>query len=84
MSTLIFEAGDIDFRFTSRFGLEEVAKGHRRLQAIFPDLFWLGVQGDYEFIEVKGPGDRLQKHQSRWLSFFVEQGIPCRVVYVSR
>ena len=50
----------------------------------FPDLFWLGVQGDYEFIEVKGPGDRLQKHQSRWLSFFVEQGIPCRVVYVSR
>jgi hypothetical protein len=33
-------------------------------------------------IEVKGPGDRLQDHQTRWLEFCVSQGIPVSVCYV--
>ncbi len=36
----------------------------------------------YEMIEVKGPGDRLQDHQVRWLAFFAKEGIPARVCYV--
>ncbi|WAC44242.1 VRR-NUC domain-containing protein [Pseudomonas sp. SL4(2022)] len=37
----------------------------------------------YRMIEVKGPGDRLQDNQKRWLSFAAEQGIPVEVCYVS-
>lgn len=36
----------------------------------------------YEMIEVKGPGDRLQDHQTRWLEHCVERGIPVSVCYV--
>ena len=36
----------------------------------------------YEMIEVKGPGDRLQDHQTRWLEYCVGQGIPVSVCYV--
>lgn len=53
----------------------------------FPDLirFFPGSTGPgkrYEMIEVKGPGDRLQDHQIRWLEFFAAEGIPARVCYV--
>lgn len=53
----------------------------------FPDLirFHPGrVVSDrhYEMIEVKGPGDRLQDHQVRWLEFFAAEGIPASVCYV--
>lgn len=33
-------------------------------------------------IEVKGPGDRLQDHQTRWLEFCVDHSIPVSVCYV--
>lgn len=36
----------------------------------------------YELIEVKGPGDRLQDHQMRWLEFFAREGMPASVCYV--
>ncbi|MGJ7460534.1 VRR-NUC domain-containing protein [Halomonas sp. MA07-2] len=36
----------------------------------------------YRLIEVKGPGDRLQDNQRRWLAFFHEQGIPAAVCQV--
>lgn len=36
----------------------------------------------YEMIEVKGPGDRLQDHQTRWLEFCVGHGIPVSVCYL--
>jgi hypothetical protein len=50
----------------------------------FPDLLALGQQpGDYQLIEVKGPGDSLQDSQKRWLRFFAEQGIPAAVAWVS-
>jgi hypothetical protein len=51
----------------------------------FPDLLALGdAPGAYCMIEVKGPGDALQDSQKRWLRFFRRQGIPARVVWVSR
>jgi hypothetical protein len=33
-------------------------------------------------IEVKGPGDRLQDNQLRWLDFCAEHGMPVQVCYV--
>ncbi|WP_199457900.1 MULTISPECIES: VRR-NUC domain-containing protein [unclassified Marinobacter] len=53
----------------------------------FPDLIRLVPDAEqpeqrYEMIEVKGPGDRLQDHQIRWLQFFARQGIPASVCYV--
>lgn len=48
-----------------------------------PDLiqFWPAEQR-YQMIEVKGPGDRLQDNQVRWLSYFHEHGLPVSVCYV--
>ncbi|BES69533.1 nuclease Fan1 [Marinobacter nanhaiticus D15-8W] len=48
-----------------------------------PDLiqFRPAEQG-YEMIEVKGPGDRLQDHQKRWLEFCLDHGIAVSVCYV--
>lgn len=37
----------------------------------------------YDMIEVKGPGDRLQDHQQRWLEFCVRQGIAVSVCHVA-
>ncbi len=53
----------------------------------FPDLIRFhpgntGSDRQYEMIEVKGPGDRLQDHQIRWLEFFAGAGIPASVCYV--
>jgi hypothetical protein len=49
----------------------------------FPDLirFW-PLQRRYEMVEVKGPGDRLQDNQIRWLAYCAEHGMPVRVVHV--
>ncbi|RQS76865.1 VRR-NUC domain-containing protein [Burkholderia sp. Bp8963] len=48
-----------------------------------PDLvrFWPGERR-YELIEVKGPGDRLQDNQTRWLDYCIAHGMPVRVVDV--
>lgn len=48
-----------------------------------PDLirFWPEHER-YEWIEVKGPGDRLQDNQLRWLQYFSQHHIPARVCYV--
>ncbi|TWI53343.1 VRR-NUC domain-containing protein [Pseudomonas duriflava] len=49
----------------------------------FPDLiqFWPAEQR-YRMIEVKGPGDRLQDNQVRWLDFCVEHKMPVAVCYL--
>jgi hypothetical protein len=49
-----------------------------------PDLvqFW-PAERRYRLIEVKGPGDRLQDNQIRWLSFCVLHRIPVSVCQVS-
>jgi hypothetical protein len=49
-----------------------------------PDLiqFWPGERR-YRLIEVKGPGDRLQDNQIRWLEFCASHGMPVSVCKVS-
>jgi hypothetical protein len=49
----------------------------------FPDLiqFW-PEEGRYEMIEVKGPGDRLQDNQLRWIDYCREHGMPVTVCYL--
>lgn len=48
-----------------------------------PDLirFW-PRERRYELIEVKGPGDRLQDNQIRWLEYCVQHDMPVRVLDV--
>nr|WP_283950206.1 VRR-NUC domain-containing protein [Pseudomonas piscis] len=52
-------------------------------RAGMPDLiqFW-PEDKSYRMIEVKGPGDRLQDNQLRWLDFCQEHGMPVAVCYV--
>ncbi len=55
----------------------------RSNRAGMPDLiqFW-PEQGRYRMVEVKGPGDRLQDNQLRWLAFCQEHGLPVAVCHV--
>jgi hypothetical protein len=55
----------------------------RANRAGMPDLiqFW-PAQKTYRMIEVKGPGDRLQDNQLRWLEFCGEHRMPVTVCYV--
>jgi hypothetical protein len=49
----------------------------------FPDLiqFWPAEQR-YDMIEVKGPGDRLQDSQRRWIDYCALHGMPVSVCYL--
>ncbi|USH03662.1 VRR-NUC domain-containing protein [Grimontia kaedaensis] len=47
-----------------------------------PDLFMV-KDGNCRFVEVKGPGDKLQHHQVRWLNFLSAQGLSSLTLYVS-
>ncbi len=47
----------------------------------FPDLIVFN-ENDYRLVEIKGPGDRLQKNQHRWMHFFHENAIPHEVVNI--
>jgi hypothetical protein len=48
-----------------------------------PDLIkFFPQQRRYLMIEVKGPGDRLQDNQLRWLDFCAEHDMPVQVCYV--
>jgi hypothetical protein len=50
----------------------------------FPDLiqFWPAEQR-YRMIEVKGPGDRLQDNQKRWIDYCAEHQMPVAVCHVA-
>ena len=52
-------------------------------RAGMPDLiqFWPGEKR-YRMIEVKGPGDRLQDNQLRWIDFCAAHGLPVDVCHV--
>jgi hypothetical protein len=52
-------------------------------RAGMPDLiqFW-PAERRYRMIEVKGPGDRLQDNQLRWLDFCARHAMPVEVCYV--
>ncbi|MCG1042259.1 VRR-NUC domain-containing protein [Mycetohabitans sp. B8] len=48
-----------------------------------PDLVqFMPAVRSYELIEVKGPGDRLQDNQVRWLAYAHEKGLPVSVAHV--
>jgi hypothetical protein len=49
----------------------------------FPDLiqFW-PAERRYNMIEVKGPGDRLQDNQLRWIEYCAEHQMPISVCYL--
>jgi hypothetical protein len=46
-----------------------------------PDLM-LFKDGDYQWVEVKGPGDKLQDNQWRWIAQFNRLGVNFSVCYV--
>ena len=48
-----------------------------------PDLirFW-PAEKRYELVEVKGPGDKLQDNQIRWLDYCLSHGMPVSVCHV--
>lgn len=49
----------------------------------FPDLIqFFPEQKSYRMVEVKGPGDRIQDNQARWLDYFSRHSIPAEVCYV--
>ena len=48
----------------------------------FPDLL-VWHEDQFELVEVKGPGDRLQDHQRRWQTYFSHIGLPALVLYVA-
>jgi hypothetical protein len=49
----------------------------------FPDLIqFFPDQGRYDMIEVKGPGDRLQDNQLRWIDYCAAHGMPVTVCYL--
>jgi hypothetical protein len=50
----------------------------------FPDLiqFW-PAEKRYRMLEVKGPGDRLQDNQQRWLDYCLRHDIPVAVAHVT-
>ncbi|WP_115719503.1 VRR-NUC domain-containing protein [Gallaecimonas mangrovi] len=48
----------------------------------FPDLLVVEERG-YRLVEVKGPGDRLQPGQKRWLRTLASQGLPVAVLHLN-
>ncbi|MFC6671928.1 VRR-NUC domain-containing protein [Marinobacterium aestuariivivens] len=62
---------------------ERMLEDLREYRSGLPDLiqFWPDEQR-CRLIEVKGPGDRLQDHQRRWLAFCIEQGLEVAVCHV--
>ena len=46
-----------------------------------PDLIIFGESG-YRLVEIKGPGDTIQKNQERWFRYFNTHGIPATLVNV--
>ena len=66
-----------------RYWFERLLLDIRANRTGMPDLiqFW-PAQKTYRMIEVKGPGDRLQDNQLRWLEFCGEYQMPVTVCYV--
>jgi hypothetical protein len=61
---------------------QRLLKDLRNNRSGFPDLILFPAQGGYTLIEVKGPGDTLQKNQKRWMTYFAQQDIPHHIAQV--
>ena len=55
----------------------------RQMSSGFPDLTVIHPDNSIEFVEVKGPGDRLQLNQRIWIRYLVEHRIPVSVLRFS-
>lgn len=66
-----------------RLWFERLLADLRGNRSGLPDLvrFW-PAERRYELIEVKGPGDRLQDNQIRWLDYCAAHRMPVRVIDV--
>jgi len=62
---------------------ERILRDLRNNRAGFPDLVHFPSAGGYCLIEVKGPGDSLQKNQQRWMQHFQQHGIPHQLTRVT-
>jgi hypothetical protein len=62
---------------------ERILQDLRNNRSGFPDLVYFPGTGGYCLIEVKGPGDSLQKNQQRWMQYFQAHGITHRLDRVS-
>jgi VRR-NUC domain len=67
-----------------RLWFEWILRDVQDNRAGFPDLvqFW-PEESRYRMIEVKGPGDRVQDNQRRFLEYCVEKGMPVSVCHVT-
>lgn len=61
---------------------ERILRDPRANRSGFPDLIIFPLAGDYFLAEVKGPNDKLQANQIRWLRYFSSAQIPHRLVNV--
>lgn len=66
-----------------RLGFARLLHDLKANRSGLPDLvrFW-PRERRYELIEVKGPGDRLQDNQQRWLAYCAAHGLPVSVLQV--
>ena len=65
---------------------KRILKDPKHNRSGLPDLIHFPAAGGYCLVEVKGPGDRLQKNQLAWMTHFAEHGIPhqlCHVVWAT-
>ena len=62
---------------------ERILQDLRNNRSGFPDLVYFPGTGGYCLVEVKGPGDSLQKNQQRWMQYFQVHGIAHRLDRVS-
>ena len=46
-----------------------------------PDLI-IFENDAYRLLEIKGPGDKIQKNQERWFRYFARHAIPAELVNV--
>jgi hypothetical protein len=68
-----------------RLWFEWILRDVKENRAGFPDLVqFYPEERTYRLIEVKGPGDRVQDNQKRFLEYCVSQDIPVSVCYVRR
>ncbi|MBJ7312948.1 VRR-NUC domain-containing protein [Rugamonas sp. CCM 8940] len=66
-----------------RLAFERILQDVKANRSGFPDLiqFW-PEEKRYSMIEVKGPGDRLQDNQLRWIAYCAEHQMPVSVCYL--
>lgn len=60
--------------------INSVKSDLRQFRSGFPDLTVIDENGKIEFIEVKAPGDQIQRNQRIWLEELASIDVPARVI----